>query len=227
MKRTILQLCFLVFAVTLLSSCDKEQWKETVTTEFTGEAINTTVNFGANELVIDTIIINIESTTLNGNRIQAESINLSNTLNEEFLFTSGNTTHICSYAIPQGTYETFQLTTKVGSSNASIIVKGNYNSPSGNNKKVLLELDYNEYLLSEMAGGSNTPVSIDTQNPGSIVLHFDGDKLFENLNPSMWNSANTSNIGGENGVFVSNGTNQNLYNQITPKISQSIQLSYE
>jgi hypothetical protein len=120
------------------------------------------------------------------------------------------------------------LTTKFdGSASASIILKGNYYQQGGNDKKVLLELNYNEHLLEEMVKNSSSPISIDKNNPGTILLKFDPDVLFDNLNPSYWNSANNSNIGGSNGLHVANGANSNMYNQITPKIGESMTFSFE
>ena len=225
--KTIMKLYIPLICAALLLSCNKKQWKETVSTEITGEAVNTTISWGQNELVIDTIIINIESTTLNGNRIQAEGINLSNSINQQFILTPNNEVSISSYAIPQGTYETFLLTSKFGSTASSIIIKGNYHQQGGNNKVVRLELDYNEYLLNDLVENGSNPISIVKENPGTIVLQFDPDILFDNLNPSAWNAANTSNIGGENGIAISSSSNSDLYNQITPKIGESISFTYE
>ena len=224
MKSQSIHLLFLLLVVAAFSSCDKDQWKETVNTEVQMRAVNNTISFGANTLTIDTMIISLESLSLDGQRLQAENIHLTSTTGSTHTL-AGNTSKVTSFAVPQGTYETFQMTSKFGGSTPSITLIGEYSQPSGNDKKVLLELAYNEYLLQNMAASGS--ISIDKNTPGSITIVIDPNILFSNLNPSYWNSASQSNINGQNGIAISNSANSDLFNQIIPKVGESVSYIYD
>ena len=82
-------------------------------------------------------------------------------------------------------------------------------------------MDYNEYLLRELVETSSEPISIDKDLPGTIKISIDPDIMFSNLNPSYWNSANNSQINGQNGIKITNSENSNMYNQVHSKIGES------
>jgi len=207
-----------------MAACNKDQWKETVQTEVQIRVENNTVSFGANVLTIDTLIISLESLSLDGQRLQAENIHLTSAVNSSYTLV-GNTSQVSSFAVPQGTYETFQLTSKFGGANPSITIIGEYAQPSGDVKKVFLELAYNEYLLQDMVNSNS--ISIDKDNPGKITISIDTEIMFDNLNPSYWNSASQSNINGQNGIAISNSNNSDLFNQIIPKVGESVSYKYD
>jgi hypothetical protein len=215
---------FLLLSVVLVAACNKEQWKETVQTDVQIRVKNNTVSFGANVLTIDTLIISLESLSLDGQRLQAENIHLTSAVNSTYTLV-GNTSQVSSFSVPQGTYETFQLTSKFGGTNPSITIIGEYSQPSGTVKKVFLELAYNEYLLQDMVNSNS--ISIDKDNPGIITISIDTEIMFDNLNPSYWNAANQSNINGQNGIEISNSNNSDLFNQIIPKVGESVSYKYD
>jgi hypothetical protein len=210
-----------------MSSCDKKQWKETVETKIKIESVNTSVNFGVNVLHIDTVIVNIESLALSGNRIQAENINLSETLNGEYLLTENVSQEISSFSVPQGTYESFLLTTKIGGEVNSIELRGTYTKANNTVKKVVLKLDYNQFLLNQMVENSSSPVSIDKDMAGEITLSIDPSILFNKLNPSYWNSANNSTINGQSGINISNNSNSSMYNEVHSQVGASLSVNFE
>ncbi|GEM_PF-5670967 len=225
MKTRLSHLLLFFVSTLLIASCDKEQWKETVATEVSISAENTSIFFGVNELRIDTIIMSLESLTLNGSRLQAENIQLTASVGNEFTMVNGSTSTVSSFSVPQGTYESFQLTSKFGGSSPSVVIIGEYVQPSGNNKKVLLRLNYNEFLIDEMVNGN--AISIDKANPGNIRIVVDPNVLFSGLNPSYWNSANNSNINGQNGIEISSSENSDMFNEISPKMNESVSYKYE
>ncbi len=210
-----------------MASCDKKQWKETVETKIKIESVNTSVNFGANVLHIDTVIVNIESLALSGSRIQAESINLSETLNGEFLLTENVSQEISSFSVPQGTYESFLLTSKIGGGVYSIELRGTYTKANNTVKKVVLKLDYNQFLLNQMVENSSNPVSIDKDMAGEITLSIDPSILFKKLNPSYWNAANNSTINGQNGINISNSSNSSMYNEVHSQVGASLSVNFD
>ena len=210
-----------------MSSCDRNQWKETVTTKIQIKSVNTSVYFGVNVLHIDNVIVNIESLFLSGNRIQAENINLSETLNDQYLLTENESKDISTFSIPQGTYESFLLTSKIGGGINSIELKGTYTLANNTVKKVVLELDYNEFLLNQMVENSSNPISIDKDIPGEITIAIDPSILFDKLNPSLWNAASNSTINGQNGINISNNSNSNMYNEIYSEIGTSLSVNFE
>lgn len=210
-----------------MSSCDKKQWKETVETKIKIESVNTSVNFGVNVLHIDTVIVNIESLTLSGSRIQAESINLSETLNGEYLLTENVSQEISSFSVPQGTYESFLLTSKIGGGVNSVELRGTYTKANNTVKKVVLKMDYNQFLLNQMVENSSSPVSIDKDMAGEITLSIDPSILFNKLNPSSWNSANNSTINGESGINISNNSNSSMYNAVHSQVGASLSVNFE
>ncbi len=224
MKSRLFKCVFLLLSVVLVAACNKEQWKETVQTDVQIRVKNNTVSFGANVLTIDTLIISLESLSLDGQRLQAENIHLTSAVNSTYTLV-GNTSQVSSFSVPQGTYETFQLTSKFGGTNPSITIIGEYSQPSGTVKKVFLELAYNEYLLQDMVNSNS--ISIDKDNPGIITISIDTEIMFDNLNPSYWNAANQSNINGQNGIEISNSNNSDLFNQIIPKVGESVSYKYD
>ena len=227
MKNKFLFLVVLSFAILTMSSCDKKQWKETVETKIKIESVNTSVNFGVNVLHIDTVIVNIESLTLSGSRIQAESINLSETLNGEYLLTENVSQEISSFSVPQGTYESFLLTSKIGGGVNSVELRGTYTKANNTVKKVVLKMDYNQFLLNQMVENSSSPVSIDKDMAGEITLSIDPSILFNKLNPSSWNSANNSTINGESGINISNNSNSSMYNAVHSQVGASLSVNFE
>lgn len=227
MKKSILYLAPALIFILALSACNKKQWKETVSTEVTIESVNTTVTFGTNTLTIDTIYVNLESMILDGNRLQADNIHLSETINQEFILLENSIEHISSIDVPQGSYDSFQLTTKIGGNSPSIRLIGEYTLANNDVKKVILSLDYNEFLLRNLVENSSNPISIDTDNPGNIRISIDPEILFSNLNPSHWNAAIPTIVGGQNTVEISSLANPSLLNQIQPKISESLLINFE
>ncbi len=227
MKHRIHIQLLLLICIFAVSSCNKDQWKETVETDITLESVNTEVYFGANVLKIDTIIITIETMVLDGDRLQADNIHLSETIDQEFILVDNSIETISTFSIPQGTYESFQFTSKIGSSVSSIQIIGTYTKPNNDVKKVVLELDYNEYLLRELVDESSDPISVDKDSPGIIQISIDPNIIFSNLNPSFWNAANTSQINGHTGIEISNSANSNIYNQIQPKIGESMSFDFD
>jgi len=225
-NRNLHLLSLIVFAITI-SACNKQQWKETVPTNVSIESVNTTVSFGANTLTIDTIIVNLESMVLDGNRIQADNIHLSQAVNQEFVIVENSKIQFSSFDVPQGSYESFQLTSKIGGNTPSITLIGEYTLANNNVKKVVVNIDYNEYLLRQLVDDPSSPISIDTDNPGEIRISIDPSVLFDNLNPSHWNAANPTVIAGQSGIHISNAANSNMYNQIQPKIGESMEFSFE
>ena len=227
MKNRIPYLLILSFAIVVMSSCNKKQWKETVETEIKIESVNTKVYFGVNVLSIDTVILSIESLVLDGNRIQAENIHLSETLNTEYVITENVSQDISSFSIPQGTYESFQFTSKIGGGVNSIELRGTYTLANNTVKQVLLKVDYNEFLLNQLVKNTSNPISIDKDKPGQITISVDPTILFDKLNPSLWNSANSSTINGQNGIEISNNSNLNMYNEVHSQIGASMLVNFE
>lgn len=227
MKNRILHLLSLLVLTITISACNKEQWKETVPTNVSIESVNTTVSFGVNTLTIDTIIVNLESMVLDGNRIQADNIHLSQAVNQEFVIVGSSTIQINSFDVPQGSYESFQLTSKIGGNTPSITLIGEYTLANNDVKKVVVSIDYNEFLLRQLVEDSSNPISIDTDYPGNIRISIDPNILFDNLNPSHWNAANPTVIAGQSAIQISNAANSNMYNQIQPKIGESMVFNFE
>lgn len=223
---------YLLFSIVLICysaivSCNKNEWKETVSTEIKIQRTNSTVYFGVNTLEIDTAVMRLESISLTGNRIQAEDINLSETIDSEFELTSDDKLLINSFDIPQGTYETMQILTKWGSSSESIYLHGTYTNASGNPKNVILSLHYNELILQSVLDNNSQLISIDKNDASQIIVTVDVAVLFDNLNPSMWNAADQSTVQGQNTIVVSSNSNSSIYNSILPKISESISYGFE
>ena len=73
----------------------------------------------------------------------------------------------------------------------------------------------------------NNAISIDKEAPGVITIALDAEILFDNLNPSYWNSASSSQVQGQEVVEISNGNNTSMYNAVHSKISEAISVDYE
>lgn len=227
MKTRILVLLVLPVVAFLHGSCNKKQWKETVNTSISVSLNDTSIYFGVNELSIDTVRLNIESVSLIGERLQAENINLAATLNSETTFTGLNPVSLTNFAIPQGTYEPLQAAVKFGGNAGTISLRGVYTNAGGITKNVSINLNYNELVLKNVAYNNSNSVTINKNSPGKIHITLDVDVLFDNINPSMWNAANTSVVAGQNTILVSNTNNSNIYNDILSKAGASLTYNFE
>lgn len=183
------------------------------------------MSVGANTLVIDTLTMNFDRLDLNGKRLQAEDISLTANLNGDFNALGNQRTLLTTFDVPQGTYEPLQLGADIGGPSVPIVLKGRYISANGTFKVVRIELDFDNYLLYKIVKNNSETISIDKDEANEILINFDMQVLFDEMNPSLWNAATPSTIGGQNGVAISASQNSNLYNLIAPKVSQTI--SYE
>ena len=150
MKNRLFTTTIFLFCGLILFSCNKGKWKETVETKINISLSNSSIFFGVNEFKIDTLYIELESLILDGSRIQAENIHLSKALGNYFLLLPGAKKNVASFSIPQGTYESFQFTTKIGNSSPSLKLIGRYTLANGNVKHVRLNLKYEEFPTSRL-----------------------------------------------------------------------------
>jgi hypothetical protein len=184
------------------------------------------IDFGVNYLAIDSLYIEIGNFSLAGNRLQAEDIYLINPSVVSGYFTGSDSELNLKFDVPQGTYESMQLTMKFNGS-MSLRMRGTYHQASGMNKRVIMDLDCDEFIVKSILESGSTTVLIDKNNPGKIAILIDPNELFSSLNPGMWNSANSSVVGGQDAIEISNSNNGNMYNAIKSKVNASISYSFE
>jgi hypothetical protein len=213
-------------AMFALSSCNKGQWKETVKSAVHFRASTMSLGFGANTLVLDTLIVRIGNFSLAGDRIQADDIYLMNSAVVTATFTGIESEVATSFDIPQGTYNDIQFTSKFDGT-ASLLISGTYYSPSGSSKKVLITLDNAQYLIKNILDAGTETVQVDTDHPKNIVLILNTEVLFDEINPSYWNAATQSVIAGQQAIQVSPSQNGNLHSLIEQKVQDAITYEYE
>lgn len=224
MKKKLIY-CLLFIGVFASTACNKKEWKETVNTKVYLNAIGTSIYFGVNYLEIDTFSISMNNFSLVGNRIQAEDIFLVNPATTNGTFVGTNSQLSLSFDIPQGTYEQLQLSMQLSGS-SSLSIRGTYHLASGATKLVLIDFENQDYIVKKILQSGSETVLIDKDNPGSIVLTLDANVLFADLNPSYWNGASTSVVGGQNAIQISNSQNANMHSLIGNKISASLAYDY-
>jgi hypothetical protein len=184
------------------------------------------IDFGANYLAIDTMYLEIGNFSLVGNRLQAEDIYLTKPGKVNGNFTGTDTELNVNFAVPQGTYEAMQLTMQFGGT-ASLRIRGTYYQANGNSKRVLIDVNSDEYIVKSILEAGAKTVLIDKNNPGKINILIDPNELFSGLNPGIWNAANPSVVGGQNAIEVSNSNNGNIHDLVKNKINSSISYSFE
>lgn len=216
----------LSLAIAALSSCNKTDWKETVNTGVSFRASSMSINFGANYLEIDTLYIEIGNFSLAGNRLQAEDIYLTNSTVVNGNFTGTDTELNLSFDVPQGTYESMQLTMKFNGSSA-LKMRGSYHQANGMIKQVYMEIESDESIVKSILEAGSPSVLIDKNNPGKIKILLDPEELFSGLNPGIWNASNPSTVGGQDAIEISNANNGNMHDLIKNKINSSISYNFE
>lgn len=220
LKKTFLFV--VLISITVLSACSKSKWKETSPTNVYLKMNTTQMEVGANTLFIDTLSIHFDRLDLNGKRLQAEDVSLSSDLSGNFSAIGNQNALVTTFAVPQGTYEPLQLGADIGEIAVPIVLKGRYVSANGTTKIVRIELNYDNYLLYKIVKNNAETISIDKEENNEILINFDMQILFDEMNPSHWNAATPSSIGGQNGVAISASQNSNLYNLIAPKVNETI-----
>lgn len=224
MKKSIIYLVLFVGAFAF-TACNKEEWKETVNTKVYFKATGTSIYFGVNYLEIDSFSISMNNFSMVGNRIQAEDIFLVSPETVSGTFVDADDQLSLSFDIPQGTYEQMQLSMQLSGS-SSLTIRGTYHLASGNTKLVLIDFDVQDYIVKKILQGGSETVLIDKDSPGSIVLTLDASVLFSDINPSYWNGASPSVVGGQNAIQISNTENANMHSLIANKISASLAYEY-
>lgn len=217
---------FLLFvSIFAFSACNKKEWKETVNTKVYFKASGTSIYFGANYLEIDTFSISMNNFSMVGNRIQAEDVFLVNPSTVSGSFIDAENQLSLSFDIPQGTYEQLQLSMQLSGS-SSLSIRGTYHLASGATKLVMIDFDEQDHFVKKILQNGSETVLIDKDSPGSIVLTLDANVLFGDLNPSYWNGAATTVVGGQNAIQISNSENADMHSAIRNKISAALAYDY-
>ena len=217
-RKISLLLILLAFSA-VVNSCNKKKWKEVSSTNLEMQVSTLKVEWGNNYLEIDTFQIQMTSLNLTGKRLQAEDINLSNNLSILNTVTTTSSTQITQFDIPQGTYEPLGMGIQFAD---KISIKGKYYQSNGEIFNVTMNIDNSNYLFTELLNNGSPSITIDKNNPSTIILTIDSDILFSDLNPGIWNAASVSNVGGSNTIVVSNSNNSTILNQVRSKISSSL-----
>lgn len=225
MKKTVL---FLFIAITGLTvaGCKKTEFKETVTTGIAFKALSMEITWGANYLTIDSLYVEIGNFTLAGDHLQAEDIYLTNPTVVNGYFTGTDTQFNVSFDIPQGTYESMQFTMKFNG-NAALRMRGTYHQSNGMTKRVIMDVNSDEFIVKSIQQTGSGTVLVDKNNPGKINILLDPDELFSGLNPGIWNAATPSVVGGQDAIQVSNANNGNIHNLVKDKINTSLSYNFE
>lgn len=210
----------------MLSSCNKGQWKETVQSDVHFRTSSMSLSFGANTLVLDSMIVRLGNFSLAGDRIQADDIYLTNGTVVTTTFTGTESQFATSFAIPQGTYNNIQFTSELDGT-ASLKITGTYYNPSGSTKKVVITMDNTQYIIKNIMDAGTETVQVDTDHPKNIVISLNIETLFANINPSLWNAATPSVIAGQQAIQVSASQNGNMHGLIAQKVQESVTYQYE
>ncbi|MCJ8289176.1 MAG: hypothetical protein HRT58_08600 [Crocinitomicaceae bacterium] len=225
MKTIIGLLVFLISAL-LLASCKSKQWKETVETTIQVKSNNSVVYFGQSTLSLDTLTINVNGFTLSGNRIQAEDIYIVSNTPTSASFIDIEGVFNVTFDIPQGTYESLQLTTELIGQNA-LQLRGVYEGPLGVTKRVQLDLESHDFLIKPLLEDGGETISIDKKVPKKMTIMINIDSLLADLNPGLWNAAVATGISGQEVIQVSEMQNGNMYNLILGRLSESFNCEVE
>lgn len=225
MKTTGLLILFA--GVLLISSCNSKQWKETVETTVQLKSSNSHVYFGTqHNLAIDTLTIHVNSFSLAGNRIQAEDIYLTSDAQYSASHIGGTGIFNTTFDIPQGTYESLQLTTELNGQN-SLLIRGVYEGPLGVPKRVELNVESSDFLIKPLLENGEETISVDKNFPKMISITIDTDSLLADVPPGLWNAAVATSIGGQQVIQVSDLHNANMYNAILGRLNDSFNCEIE
>ncbi len=217
----------LLFSALLLGACNSKQWKETVETTIQLKSSSSHIQFGTqHSLSIDTLTLSVNSFSLAGNRIQAEDIFLVSDAQYTASQTGGTGTFNATFNIPQGTYESLQLTTELVGQN-SFLLRGVYVGPLGVPKRVELNVESADFLITSILENGKETVSIDKNTPKIISISIDMNSLMADVGPGLWNAAVATGSGGQETIKISQMQNGNMYNAILGNFNESFNCKVE
>jgi len=227
MKYYISKLSSLLALTLVIVSCSKQEWKKTVSTEVQLQISENKVTYGNSELTIDSLSIQINSLIVDGQRTQAEDIHLTQP-SQSHLLTSSAAVSIGSFDIPQGTYESLQLSMSLDvNQNSTVKIRGTYTSPSNSDRFVLIDLDLSQTIVANILSDNEQFVLIQEGVDQLITVNLSPEIIFQNVSNGMWNAAIPSFVDGLAAFEISNNTNTNIYYEILNKFSESISISID
>lgn len=225
--KTTIGLFALLFSALLLGACNSKQWKETVETTIQLKSSSSHIQFGTqHSLSIDTLTLSVNSFSLAGNRIQAEDIFLVSDAQYTASQTGEAGTFNATFKIPQGTYQPLQLTTELVGQN-SFLLRGVYEGPLGVPKRVELNVESADLLITSILENGKETVSIDKNTPKIISISMDLNSLMADVGPGLWNAAVATGSGGQETIKISQMQNGNMYNAILGNFNESFNCKVE
>lgn len=225
--KTTIGLFALLFSALLLGACNSKQWKETVETTIQLKSSSSHIQFGTqHSLSIDTLTLSVNSFSLAGNRIQAEDIFLVSDAQYTASQTGEAGTFNATFKIPQGTYQPLQLTTELVGQN-SFLLRGVYEGPLGVPKRVELNVESADFLITSILENGKETVSIDKNTPKIISISMDLNSLMADVGPGLWNAAVATGSGGQETIKISQMQNGNMYNAILGNFNESFNCKVE
>ena len=211
----------------LISSCNSKQWKETVETTVHLKSSNSHVYFGPqHNLEMDTLTVTVKSFALEGKRIQAEEIFLTNEAQYTASQIGGTGVFNTSLDIPQGTYESLQFTTELNGQN-SLSIRGIYEGPLGIPTRVEIDLESSDFFIRPLLDNVEESISVDKNVPRNISISIDTDSLLADVSPGLWTAAVATNIGGQQVIQISSTQNANMYSAILGRLNESFNCEIE
>lgn len=225
--KTTIGLFALLFSALLLGACNSKQWKETVETTIQLKSSSSHIQFGTqHSLSIDTLTLSVNSFSLAGNRIQAEDIFLVSDAQYTASDLGDAGTFNATFKIPQGTYESLQLTTELVGQN-SFLLRGVYLGPLGVPKRVELNLESTDFMIKPLLENGEETILIDKNTPKIISISMDLNSLMADVGPGLWNAAVATGSGGQETIKISEMQNGNMYNAILDNFNESFNCKVE
>lgn len=224
MKTVHIFLGSFLIALVALTSCEKnkQDWSVTENSPVTYTATKSEITIAEKPFVMEHISLGLTDLVLTGDRLQSNSIYLTQPTNGgvNFLNPIGSP----SFDIPLGTYPQMQLSTGLLQNDIpSIDITGTYYFPNNTFYEVSIQLDLaeNYNIPLKDVDGSSTILIKEEQSKMLLVL-LDTEKLFSEINPGLWNAAAVTSQNGSQTIVVDEMNNDNIYNALSSKIGESL-----
>jgi hypothetical protein len=212
---------FIPLYAIILFSCTKQQWKETANLEFEVSCDSKTVSLEDDLLYIDTLIRTFDYIEIEANRLQSSNIDLNLNGPVKCDFIEQITSKKIQFEIPQGTYDKFDVFLK--STGIGLELNGRYYSSQMADKKIVLTInsgDLEQIPVKDNDG--STTILFEKDQSRKLLLTINTSRLFQNINPAMWNAAIPSFVFGESAIVINANSNETLYIPILNNLKHAL-----
>jgi hypothetical protein len=140
----------------------------------------------------------------------------------------GTSNQPVSFDIPQGVYQRIEMVFELGApGHLPLELRGMASLGPLGNVPVLFQYHHEEAVRVVAKASQGQEIVLDREKPSTARVIIDADFLFRLVNTGMLLNADITSINGEAVILISNNTNNNIFNMVAARLSQSFQVVFE